>query len=221
MGENQLRIVSAVEAASDALMQDILACNFEPGTKISETMLAEQYGVSRNTIREAIAYLLNSGVLVKNPNRGIFVKQISLDDVREIFHIRRMFETEAVKRIGEMGFISPTILSALNSIEAVDLEHDWAHYVTTDSRFHQALVDSVGSLRLSRMYGMIVSEVQLCIVQSQTLLKPFTSDAYDHRIIIRHLEEGETELAVASLQKHLDSAVERFERAFARGGAGS
>lgn len=214
MSASLLRIVSAVDAASRELKKDIFASRFAPGAKISESLLAEQYGVSRNTIREAIAHLLSLGILVKSPNRGTFVKRISLADVREIFQLRKLFEIEAVRRIGETGSIPHLITAALNDLESVDFANDWPQYVAMDSKFHQSLVDAVGSMRLSRMYGSIVAEVQLCIVQSQELLSGFAADAFDHRVILNHLEKGETMEATAFLEKHLDSAVERFEKAF-------
>ena len=216
MGKSPLQIVTAVDAASNALRQDIFASYFTPGIKISESLLAERYGVSRHTIREAIAHLLSSGILTKSPNRGTFVKKISLDDVREIFQLRKLLEVEAVHRIGDMGQIPPDIFTALHNIENVDTAADWPQYVTMDARFHQSLVDAVNSKRLSRMYDIIVAEVQLCIVQSQELLRGFAADAFDHRVIVSNLEAGETAEAAAFLEKHLDSAVERFEKAFAR-----
>lgn len=214
MTDIRLRLVSAVDAVSDALAQDIFALNFVPGTKISETALAEQYGVSRNTVREAIAHLLSSGILVKIPNRGIYVKQISAEDVKEIFHLRKLFETEAIQRIGEMGFIPPTLIEALDSLESVDVQNEWATYVSADSRFHLALVEAVGSERLTRMYATIVSEVKLCISQSQELPEEHTDDASDHRAILQCLDAGQVDKAVSFLDKHLDSAVARFEKAF-------
>lgn len=216
MKDHQLRLISAVDAVSEALANDIFSLNFAPGTKISETALAEQYGVSRNTVREAIAYLLSSGILVKVPNRGIYVKRISFEDVQEIFRLRKLFEAEAVRRIGERGVIPPMLFDALCRVENVDVLKEWATYVFADSQFHLALVESVGSMRLTRMYGTIASEVKLCISQSQEVLEEHTSDASDHRLLLQCLEAGEVDAAVAVLSKHLDSAVARFEQAFSR-----
>lgn len=216
MNSHRLYVPSTVDAVCDALSSDVFSLFFIPGTKVSETTLAARYGVSRNTIREAISILVQAGILVKVPNRGIYVKLVSFSDVNEIFHLRLMFETEALSRICRAGYVSPQIIEALRRMELSDLYEDWAEYVISDSLFHSAIVNAAGSERLSRMYNTIASEVRLCISQSREILEEQRDGAGDHRLITHYIQEKKEEDAVACLTMHLQHAVNRFEHAFSK-----
>ena len=99
MEREQLRTVSTVEAVSTALEEDIYALRYEMGEKIKETDLVLRFNVSRNTIREALAYLTSKGLLEKVTNKGIYVKEIMAADIVEIFHLRQLLEAEAIREI--------------------------------------------------------------------------------------------------------------------------
>ena len=75
MTDIQLQTVSTIDAIRQMIEQDIYSLHFLPGDKIVESDLARRYGVSRNTLREAVAFLQASGILMKVPNKGVFVKK--------------------------------------------------------------------------------------------------------------------------------------------------
>ena len=97
-----LKTVSTVEAVCSALENDIFF-RFTPGEKMTENTLISRYGVSRNTLREAMSHLVSCGILVKIANRGVFVREITREDVREIFSLRALLEAEAIRLIIENG----------------------------------------------------------------------------------------------------------------------
>ena len=215
MTDIRSRLVSAPEAVSDALSQDIYSMKFEPGSKITETDLAERYCVSRNTVREAIARLLTCGILVKIANRGIYVKKMEHDDVVEIFRLRKMFELEAIARLSEMQYVPPQLVNVARELGSIDLVNGWTHYVTVNMRFHSTLVDSVGSRRLSRLYATIASEVKLCVAQSRYIVNRQPENVDDHKPIMDALEREDGAEAARLLAEHLDNAVANLECAFA------
>lgn len=214
MADVRMNLVSAVDAVSMALSQDIFSLTFAPGTKLTEADLAERYCVSRNTIREAIAHLVNSGILVKVANRGIYIKKITIQDVRELFHLRKLFELEAVSGIGRRGVIPPALSAALIELQKADAHQDWGAFVDADAQFHLCLVEAAGSSRLTRLYQTIASEIKLCIAQSRRLLDDHHENMYDHRVILELLIKKDTEGAANFLARHLDSAVGDFEQVF-------
>ncbi|MEF9975047.1 MAG: GntR family transcriptional regulator, partial [Clostridia bacterium] len=214
MADVRINLVSAVDAVIMALSQDIFSLAFAPGMKLTEADLAERYCVSRNTIRETIAHLVNSGILVKVANRGIYIKKITIQDVRELFHLRKLFELEAVSGIGQRGFIPPTLSAALIELQKADAHQDWGAFVDADAKFHLSLVEAAGSSRLTRLYQTIASEIKLCIAQSRRLLDDHHENMYDHRVIFELLQKNDIEGAANFLARHLDSAVGDFELVF-------
>ena len=216
MGNVCLKTVSTVEAVCQALEQDILSSVFKPGEKITEAVLTQKYGVSRNTLREAITYLTADGVLERVANKGVYIKKITTEDVREIFLVRRMLELGAVEEIARRGILPGELGTALLRLEASDVNADWKEYVVADFEFHAALVDAAGSRRLSRLYHIIGKEVKLCIYQSWNVVALRDENVYHHRQILDYLQAGDGENAKAVLAEHLDAAVKGYELGFLR-----
>src|SRR5437868_425015 len=89
--------VSVADQVAAVLRQRILTGELRPGTSLQEISLSSSLGVSRNTMREAMRILSLEGLLRRSIHRGIAVSQLSLEDVQEIYHLRRVLEISAVE----------------------------------------------------------------------------------------------------------------------------
>src|ERR1700693_1535683 len=96
MDRSQIHRVSVADQVAAILRQRVLNGEMRPGTSLQEIPLAEALGVSRNTMREAMRILSLEGLLRRRIHRGIAVAQLSLRDVQEIYHVRRVLEISAV-----------------------------------------------------------------------------------------------------------------------------
>ncbi len=217
--EKRLRLVSAVDAVITAIEEDVFSLRFPSGSKITESDLVTRYGVSRNTIREAIAHLLANGILEKIANRGVHVKKIRYEDIEEIFRLRKPFELEAIRVIGKMEFIPIALMRALERVEKLNFEADWQSYVDADMNFHSTLIESADSPRLSRLYASLSAEVKLCITQSSCYPFNHMTNPIKHRAIVEQLEKGCPDKAAELLSVHLDAAVDNFKNCFINGEA--
>lgn len=214
MDNIQLKTVSTVDAICNALEEDIFQLRFPAGSKITENDMVSRYGVSRNTIREAIAYLLSNGLLVKVANKGVYVKKITRDDIQELFHLRRLLETEALRTIYASGFIPMDLMHCVETLERIDATKDWYEYVRADCDFHAALVTAAGSTRLSRLYETISKEVKLCIYQSHSFIPLRSEYTHHHRQILEAIENGALDKAIQILSTHIDHAIESYAEGF-------
>ena len=210
MNSVQLNLVSAVDAVCTALETDILNLHFAPGDKITENTLAKRYGVSRNTVREAITHLLAQGYLTKVANKGVYVRKFTATDVQEIFHLRALLELEAVHGIAASGQIPTELFVAVQELESFDRVAQWDAYVRLDIQFHTELVAAAGSPRLSRLYDTILTEVKLCIYQTRNYVTiPAGTDA-SHRQILDALCSQEYESAANLLRLHIQQVITRY-----------
>lgn len=150
MEREQLRTVSTVEAVSTALEEDIYALRYEMGEKIKETDLVLRFNVSRNTIREALAYLTSKGLLEKVTNKGIYVKEIMAADIVEIFHLRQLLEAEAIREIIASGEVPQRLHALADAVSERDPEKERIANLNADMAFHEGLVEAAGSKRLTR-----------------------------------------------------------------------
>ena len=210
MNSVQLNLVSAVDAVCTALENDILNLHFAPGAKITESMLAERYGVSRNTVREAVAHLLAQGYLTKIANKGVYVRKFTATDVQEIFHLRSLLELEAVNLLAASGQIPEVLYVILQQLESFDRVAQWDDYVRLDIQFHSALVAAADSPRLARLYETILTEVKLCIYQTRNFVTiPAGKDA-SHRQILSALQAKEYDTAANLLRQHIQQVITRY-----------
>lgn len=210
----ELKIISTVDALCNMMENDIYSLEFPPGSRITEADLTARYGVSRNSIREAIAFLLANGLLIKVANKGVYVREISLDDVREIFHLRGLLEAEAVRSIVESGVIPVELMHLAKEIESISPDTNWTKHVKADISFHELLVSSAGSSRLMRLYEDIIAEVKLCIYQSHDYVPLKQENAASHMILLKAMEDNNLEKALKVLNDHMEHAIQSYEAGF-------
>lgn len=168
---------SAAQAVSESLRDRIAEGHFPPGSRISESTLAADLGVSRNTLREAFRLLAHDGLLVHEFNRGVFVAAVTSDDVRDIYRFRRIIEPGVVR-----GLRRPDRYRFAELAEAVRAgrdavhESDWAASGTANVHFHSALVALAGSPRLDVTMRRLMAELRLVFASledPQALHEPF------------------------------------------------
>lgn len=205
-----IQTISTVEAVRSALEKDILSLTFTPGERIIEGDLATRYGVSRNTVREAVAHLLAGGLLTKVANKGVSVRRFTVNDVQEIFHLRTLLETEAVKTIIEAKIIPNELYTIVSELESINRQQQWDEYVQADIRFHSNLVSFAGSPRLCKLYDSILTEVKLCIYQTRNHVTVPEGNAASHRILLDAICQGNYSTASKLLKSHIEHVIKRY-----------
>ena len=101
MTDNAQRPPTAQEYVLQRLRQAIISRELRPGAAIRQELLAEKYGTSRVPLREALKILEGEGHVTYIPHRGYFVADLSVSDLREVYIIRDLLETEALTRAVE------------------------------------------------------------------------------------------------------------------------
>jgi DNA-binding GntR family transcriptional regulator len=150
---------STVSKLADALRTQIIEGALPPGTQLAEHAAADALGVSRNTLREAFRLLAHERLVIHEPHRGVFVRTLDADDVRDIYTTRRLVECAAV-RAGGAGR-EAVIRAAVDAAEVAATEERWTDVGTADLRFHSAIVALAGSRRLNDLMRRILAELRL------------------------------------------------------------
>lgn len=210
----RLSTVSVVDALAASLRCRVLDGQLVPGSTFAETEIAAEYGVSRPTARSAVTALVHEGLLQRDANKPAYVPQLTRADVDDLFLVRIPLETQVVRVLVENGTVPVTAAErAIADLDRLGTEAAHSAFVESDLRFHQSLVDAVGSPRLSRLYRGIQGEVHLCMVQTRHTLGR-------ERIVVEHggvldaLRAGDAEEAVHRMGEHLDGACRSLRRLF-------
>ena len=140
----------SIESICEKLKSKLKEGELKPESRIVEQELAEEFGVSRTPIREAILHLANEGLLVSVPNLGTFVKRFSVGDVQEMFEIREVLEGLAFRNAVER-FDDTEREELMELAKKTDQERangNWQEAFRTDEGFHKFIIDRCGSSTL-------------------------------------------------------------------------
>ncbi|MPV39065.1 GntR family transcriptional regulator [Georgenia subflava] len=194
------------------LRRAIVAGDLAPGARLGEVDLAERLGVGRGPLREAMQRLTQEGLLVSVPNRGLFVVELTADDVRDIYLARTAVERCAVAEVVRRGGSEPA--EALDRVLATMAEAartgDDERLGELDLQFHEVLVEAAGSARLVRMHRTLVTETRLCLRGLSGTYPEELVRVAEHSAIVEALRGGDADAADRLLVEHMEDGLARL-----------
>ncbi|HEY5878229.1 MAG TPA: GntR family transcriptional regulator [Nakamurella sp.] len=156
------RVVAQPTAArvADALREQISDGLFPPGSRLPEEAIGEALAVSRNTVREAFIELAAERLLVRAPNRGVFVAVLDEPAIRDIYRARRILEVGAIRNAVE-GFSAASARAAVDEGQRARDAGDSSGVGNANQHFHREVVALAGSTRLDRLMAHMLAEMRL------------------------------------------------------------
>ncbi|HET7709266.1 MAG TPA: GntR family transcriptional regulator [Sphingomicrobium sp.] len=190
----------------DAVREDIAGGRLAPGTPLRQEELADRFGVSRIPVREALRQLEAEGVVTVRANRGAFVRRFTSAELREIYDLRIMLETDLLRRA-----IARMTNEDIDRIEAgarggAAGRGDWRR--AQDRAFHQALYEPAGRpLQLAMVLKLRDSIAHYAPADEH--MRRLTDDWQDdHRQIAAACARLDGDDAVRILRHHLEVAAQ-------------
>lgn len=203
LAEQRVGIVSRV---ADALRDQIVEGTLVPGTRLSEDETCAALGVSRSTLREAFQVLIRERLVEHRLNRGVFVRSLDVDDVRDLYRVRRMVECTAVRDAQSVPAEALRLLTAaVEDGQAAAKRRRWSEVSSASIRFHLALVGLARSPRADEIIGQLMAEFKLAyaVMDHGSFHLPFLRR---HPAILAAIQRGELADAEALLRSYLDDA---------------
>src|SRR5450432_1372393 len=192
----------------------ILAGDLAAGAKLNEASLADSLGVSRGPVREAFRALEESGLVRLEKNRGVFVRQISIEEADEIYEVRAALDEWVGRRLARTATAEQ--LKALRAI--VDrMDHaaasdDVDAYYPLNLDFHDRLVTFTGNVKLLATYRRLVNELNLFRRQTLAQGGMLPISTREHRDIVDKIAAGNAAAAGKALHEHVMGSRERMHR---------
>jgi phosphonate utilization transcriptional regulator len=189
----------------------ILQGEYAPGSKLIEATLAQAMGVSRGPVREAFRMLEEAGLVRNEKNRGVFVRDIPIDEAVEIFDLRAAMDELVGRKLAKD--ITPAQLKEIKGLgEAMEkaVKAEDAHdYHLLNLRFHDRLVEMAGNSKLTSIYRKLIKELSLFrrLNLADGWLLPIS--ASEHRQIIKAIASGDPEAAGKAMFDHVMDSKER------------
>jgi DNA-binding GntR family transcriptional regulator len=197
------------------LRQRITEGVFRPGERLSEEALSEALSVSRNTLREAFRQLAQEGVLVHEFGRGVFVRTLTADDVRDIYAMRRILELAAVRNLphAPAGALEQVRL-AVETAEEASARSDWGAVGSANMHFHQAVAELAGSRRVREAVRRLLAELRLVFVVMDDLREFHEPYLKSNRELYETLAAGDAVAAETAFSAYFDAAEAQLLAAY-------
>ena len=208
MKTEKLNRISTVEALTQTFAREIINATWEPGEQCKDTVLAEQYGVSRNSVREAFAILVEQGLLKKKANRGYFVPVFSVRDVRELYEARMLIELEAIEVRTKNREVTQEMHDAIEALCAMTTDDMRSDILEADMRFHMELVRGLNNNRVLEMMKQLYMEIQVINHQPHNFF-PIDFIIKEHEKIVDAILSGDVENARRVIREHLVESIDR------------
>ena len=205
---------SLYEQAYAHIKQAIINGVFRPGEFLAEVRLAEDLGISKTPISNAMARLSQEGFLVYEPYKGYCVAEIRIEDTGELYELRRILECYLVRKTApqftqaELDEMEANISAAEEAFE----RRDFISYIAHNREFHHAFPRKYDNHRILKVLANLDEHIQRILLhylqgEQIDLLSP-----REHRLVLDAIRAGEVDTAVGLMRDHL-SGVHRLSAA--------
>ncbi len=198
--------IDPLERAVAALQEDIVLGRLAPGARLIEEDLADRLHTKRHVLRQAFMELERFGLVERKRNHGASVRQLTLEDVSQIYAVRRILERAAAEQIP-----LPMEKAALNAIVAAQRGHDAAveagdakAVFRANFEFHEALFAACGNPYLAAAIDDFRRKTQ--VVWSYAIVRPeyFRNAQREHKAMLKAIRDGDRKKLIELCGKHLD-----------------
>ena len=211
------------------LRAKIGSLDFVSGERLRLDVLADQLGVSRTPVREALNQLALEGLIEIRPRRGTFVARVDQRSVAELYELRLMIDTHVGRQVARN--IRPAQVRRLRQLFAAieaqvsgDAYHDYGAYLAADRAFHSAIVALAGNQRLISLYEEINLPLWLVRAQQDAGLErdhDAAASLAGHREILEALVHKDADRAARAVADHIQFARVRLDSWLGSGPAGA
>lgn len=196
------------QEVAELLRQRIFRRELEPGSWIDEMKLAEEYGISRTPLREALKVLAAEGLVTMKVRRGAYVTEVSEQDLAEVYHLLSLLESDAAAVVARQATDAELReLQALHQeLEAAQGDRD--RFFALNERFHMRLLELAGNRWRNQMVADLRKVMKLN--RHNSLLKSgrLEESLQEHRAVMEALLQRDATATMQRMQAHFRSGLE-------------
>ena len=197
------------------LERRIVGGELAPGAKLNEAELASELRVSRGPVREAFRALEQAGLVRTEKNRGVFVRQVSLEEANEIYEVRAALEGQIGRLAAQRA--KPAQLERMRAIvkrmHAAGRKRDPDVYFPLNIEFHEVLAEAAANRALAAHYRRVVNELNLYRREAiQRNIDVIPVSTREHEAVVNAIAKGEAALAARLLYDHVINSRSRLQQ---------
>ena len=196
------------EEVAELLRQRIFKRELEPGSWIDELKLAEEYGISRTPLREALKVLAAEGLVTMKVRRGAYVTEVSEKDLADVYHLLSLLESDAAGVVAERA--SDAQRAELQALHA-DLEAalpDRDRFFAVNEQFHMRLLEMADNRWRQQMVADLRKVMKLNRHSSLFKSGRIEESLAEHRAVMSALLARDANLTRQRMQEHFRNGLE-------------
>jgi DNA-binding GntR family transcriptional regulator len=196
------------EEVAEQLRQRIFRRELEPGSWIDELKIAEEFGISRTPLREALKVLAAEGLVTMKVRRGAYVTEMSEKDLRDVYHLLSLLESDAAGVVAERA--TPEQQQTLRDLHA-ELESAAGNreaFFSVNERFHMALLDMADNRWRSQMVADLRKVMKLNRHNSLFKQGRIEDSLNEHRAILDAMLARDAEGTRRAMQAHFAQGLQ-------------
>lgn len=196
------------EEVAEQLRQRIFRRELEPGSWIDELKIAEEFGISRTPLREALKVLAAEGLVTMKVRRGAYVTEMSEKDLRDVYHLLSLLESDAAGVVAERA--TPEQQQTLRDLHA-ELESAAGNreaFFSVNESFHMALLDMADNRWRSQMVADLRKVMKLNRHNSLFKQGRIEDSLSEHRAILDAMLSRDAEGTRRAMQAHFAQGLQ-------------
>ncbi|MBI5439902.1 MAG: GntR family transcriptional regulator [Deltaproteobacteria bacterium] len=198
--------------AYETLKKKITTLEYKPGDRLFDSTIAEDMGISRTPVREALLALERDGLVDCNGNNGYIVHRLTLKEADDHFAMRELLEAYSVKLI--MDNITEDFLEGLRAkideAEECVRNNDIANVIRCNSEIHRILYNATGSQVFVRVISLVAEKLRWITAISLSASNSFEEALRDHKDMLAAIEARNAEALDKAIRVHLGHAKEKY-----------
>lgn len=211
LAHSRLKPRPLYEEVAELLRQRIFAAkpgDMEPGAWIDELRLAEEYGISRTPLREAIKVLAAEGLVTMKMRRGAYVTEVNAKDLRDVFHLMGVLEADAAATVA--GKATAAQIQALEALhqQLEKATSDRVKFFQLNEAFHVKLLEIADNKWRDQMVADLRKVMKLNRAQSLLKAGRIEESLAEHAAIMAALKKRDSDAAQAAMRAHIESGQE-------------
>lgn len=210
----QILTDSVHSQVANALREAIVSGALQPGESLSETVLAQRFGVSRTPVRESLKQLEREGLVEIRPRVGTFVSNPTPDEVFELFTLKEALEGLAAGLMARRGDGADLAVleRTLQELEDAAGKDDHEAYADANDRFHDAVMRGSANGKLQEHFRLLINQVPYRRFVYLSLGQPhrLEDSLREHRRIVEAIRAGEYRAAEEAMRHHVAASREQL-----------
>ncbi|WP_460798680.1 GntR family transcriptional regulator [Microbacterium sp. GXF0217] len=199
------------QRCTNFVRDQIVSGAMAPGQHLIETQLADELGVSRGTLREALRPLEIEGLIVSDGRGHMLVREMSAQEIRDVFQVRAALEILAATILAQRSdrqAVAAELTAALAPLQDPDIE--FARQIEVDLGFHELLCKLTGNPTLLESWRQLIGKIEMMIIAAGPLRASDRMRYAEHIGIVNSIASGDQALVSKTLQAHMDDFAMKY-----------